>query len=319
MDPPGQSGDRPTISVGLPVCNGERYLEESIDSILAQTYTDFELIISDNASTDSTEDICRRYAAGDARVRYHRNQKNIGGGQNHCRVFSLASGRYFRFAAHDDVCAPELLALCLEALELHPEAVLSYPIIVRIDGEGRSIGEIRQQKGAAPEPHVRFKDLTAGDHDCAIFYGLIRSDVLTDIERKTGLLPPYSQADRTLLGQVSLYGPFVQVGQPLFYKRYHPEMSIAQFPGGRERMAWYRPSGEDPISLPFWQELLHYLRVIGTAPLSRAERWRCYSRVLRWLSVERGWGKLLKDLYYAGLKLLRSAPARKRHEQIEAG
>jgi glycosyltransferase involved in cell wall biosynthesis len=318
LDPQGRNGHRPTISVGLPVYNGERYLQESIDSILAQTYTDFELIISDNASTDGTEEICRRYAAGDARVRYHRNQRNIGGGQNHCRVFSLAMGKYFRFAAHDDVCAPQLFAHCLEALELHPEAVLSYPIIVRIDAEGRSIGEIRQQKGAAPEPHVRFEDLTAGDHDCAIIYGLIRSDVLADIERKTGLLPPYSQADRTLLGQLSLYGPFVQVVQPLFSKRYHPAMSIGQFPGGRERMAWYRPPDEDPISLPFWQEFLHYLRVIGTAPLSPAERLRCYRRVLRWLSVERGWGKLLKDLYYAGLKLLRSTTARRRHERIEA-
>src|SRR5262252_3377793 len=117
---------RPTVSVGLPVYNGERYLEESIDSILAQTYTDFELIISDNASTDRTECICRRYAAADARVRYYRNERNIGGYPNHSRVFSLARGRYFRFAAHDDVCDRQLLARCVEALELHPEAVLSY-------------------------------------------------------------------------------------------------------------------------------------------------------------------------------------------------
>lgn len=318
LQPAGQIGHRPVVSVGLPVYNGERYLREAIDSILAQTLTDFELIISDNASTDGTERICRQYAAGDTRIHYYRNERNIGGSQNHCRAFSLARGRYFRFAACDDVCAPELLARCMEALDQHPEAVLSYAITVRIDEDGRPLGEVRQQKATSPRPHDRFRDLTGWDHDCEPIYGLIRWDVLADIQGKTGLLPSYTDADRTLLGQLSLYGQFFQVSQPLFCRRIHPGMSTKVFHGWRERMAWSFPSGEDPITFPHWQQLLHYLNAIRTAQLSLEERWRCYLHMLRWLSTERRWGKLPKDFYYAGLKLLRSS-LYPRHEQIELG
>jgi glycosyltransferase involved in cell wall biosynthesis len=310
--------DRPTVSVGLPVYNGERYLEESIDSILAQSFTDFELIISDNASTDRTEGICRRYAAADARVRYHRNERNIGGAPNHRRVFSLARGRYFRWAAHDDVCDRQLLARCVEVLERCPEAVLSYPFIVQIDENGSPIGEVREQRGTSPVAHMRFRDAAAWDHDCAMIYGLIRADVLVDIESKTGLMLPYATADRTLLGQLGLYGRFCQIDQPLFYKRYHPEMSIRVYPGWRDLMLWSSPAGGRSITFPYWQELLHQLRAINTAPVSRGERWRCYVHILESLPVDRRWGKLLKDLYCAGLLLLQSATHRGVHEKIAA-
>jgi glycosyltransferase involved in cell wall biosynthesis len=300
-------GRRPTVSIGLPVHNGERYLGEAIDSIIAQTFTDFELIISDNASTDGSERLCRQYAASDRRVRYYRNDRNIGGSRNHGRAFSLARGRYFRFAAYDDVCAPELLSRCVEALDLHPEAVLSYAITVHIDEHGRRIGEVRQQKATSVRPSERLRDLIEWDHNCEPIYGLIRSDVLADIQRRMDLLPGYTDADRTLLGQLSLYGQFFQVGQPLFRRRIHSGITTKVFSGWRERMAWSFASGEDPITFPHWQQFLHYLRAIGAAPLSPGERLRCYGHMIRWISFERRWGKLPKDLYYAGLKLLRSS------------
>jgi glycosyltransferase involved in cell wall biosynthesis len=90
--------DKPRLSIGMPVFNGEKYLKEALDSILAQTYSDFELLISDNASTDRTEQICREYAAKDRRIRYYRNEKNIGAPKNFNRVFELSSGKYFRWA-----------------------------------------------------------------------------------------------------------------------------------------------------------------------------------------------------------------------------
>src|SRR5579871_3942080 len=113
------------VSIGLPVHNGERYLREAIDSLLAQTYRDFELIISDNGSTDGTEAICRAYAAADPRIRYYREEQNRGCAWNWNRVFALARGEIFKWAAHDDVCAPRLVERCLEALDRCPEAVLS--------------------------------------------------------------------------------------------------------------------------------------------------------------------------------------------------
>ena len=99
----------PRVSIGLPVYNGELFLENALDSILSQTYSDFELIISDNASDDKTEEICRSYAARDKRVRYSRNAHNLGAAPNYNRVYHLARGRYFKWASHDDVLAPEFL------------------------------------------------------------------------------------------------------------------------------------------------------------------------------------------------------------------
>src|SRR5215510_12797807 len=113
----------PRISIGLPVYNGEKFLREALDSLLTQTFEDFELILSDNASTDETPAICRVYAAADKRVRYVRNAANIGVYRNFNRVFQLASGKYFKWAAADDVCQRDLLAKCLRVLETDSDVV----------------------------------------------------------------------------------------------------------------------------------------------------------------------------------------------------
>ena len=118
----------PKVSIGLAVYNGERYLRQAIESILGQTYTDFELIISDNASTDSTQQICLEYAAEDGRISYHRNATNIGGANNENLTFRKAKAPYFRWAAHDDYVAPQLLERCVAILDTHPDVVLAYPI-----------------------------------------------------------------------------------------------------------------------------------------------------------------------------------------------
>ncbi len=82
----------PRLSIGLPVYNGEEYLTESLEALLGQTYEDFELIISDNDSTDGTADICRRYAKQDSRIRYFRQPRNIGCNPNHNFVIKQAPG-----------------------------------------------------------------------------------------------------------------------------------------------------------------------------------------------------------------------------------
>src|SRR5208282_399437 len=104
LEPAGT--DRPMVSIGLPVYNGEAYLRQVLDSVLAQTFSDFELIISDNASTDCTEAICREYAAADARIRYHRQARNRGATWNFRQVALLSSGQYFLWTSHDDLLAP---------------------------------------------------------------------------------------------------------------------------------------------------------------------------------------------------------------------
>src|SRR6185369_4346332 len=110
-------GGAPSVSIGLPVYNGVNYLRQALDSLLAQTFGDWELILSDNGSTDATESICREFAARDGRIRYLREPVNRGATWNFNRVFELSRAPLFRWAAHDDVCSPELLERCVAALE----------------------------------------------------------------------------------------------------------------------------------------------------------------------------------------------------------
>src|ERR1700758_837964 len=107
----------PRLTVGLPVYNGENYLAESIEALLGQTYEDFELIISDNASSDGTADICQRYRKQDSRICYIRQKRNIGLNPNHNFVIGQARGEMFKMASHDDLYARDLLKCCVEALD----------------------------------------------------------------------------------------------------------------------------------------------------------------------------------------------------------
>jgi len=116
-----------TVTIGLPVFNGEAFLRRAVDSILAQTYADFELLISDNCSTDGTAGICQSHLLAHQRVRYLRQPENIGAAKNYNKLVALSSSKYFKWAAHDDVMAPRFLEECLRALEQDPGVVLHFP------------------------------------------------------------------------------------------------------------------------------------------------------------------------------------------------
>src|SRR2546425_2550054 len=120
---PAQS---PLVSIGLPVYNGENYVREAIESILDQGFADFELIISDNASTDRTGEICREWISRDSRVRYYKSEVNRGLAWNFNRVFELACGRYFLWVSHDDRVGEDYLSRCLEVLERYSGVVLCF-------------------------------------------------------------------------------------------------------------------------------------------------------------------------------------------------
>ena len=119
------TGKKPQVSIGMPVYNGEKYIRQAMDSLLAQDYKNFELIISDNASTDRTQDICLDYEAQDRRVRYYRNEINMGATWNFNRVFDLSRGNYYMWASHDDYWDPRYLQSCLEAFETSDAIVLT--------------------------------------------------------------------------------------------------------------------------------------------------------------------------------------------------
>ena len=141
----GEDGDResctspPRVSIGMPVFNGEAFVSQAIQSLLEQTYVDFELIISDNASTDSTERICRKYALQDSRIRYVRNSENVGLESNFQRVFDLSQGEFFMWAAHDDLWEPEFIEELVELLERSPDAALAFCRFDIIDADAHAI------------------------------------------------------------------------------------------------------------------------------------------------------------------------------------
>ena len=292
------ANSNPRVSIGLAVYNGEQYLEQTIDSTLAQTFKDFELIISDNASTDRTEEICKTYMAKDNRIRYYRNEKNIGGANNENRTFSLSSGEYFRWAADDDVCAPELIAKCVEILNQNPSVVLCYSMITEINDTGDFIRTISQSKGGAIKPHERFQDLAQKDHNCEATYGLIRADIL----RRTRLQKNYTDSDRTLLCELSLYGQFFEIQEALFYKRYHSQNMYVDM---RARMTWFNPALKGKIVFPYWMQFFDYLGTIRRVPIPFLEKIRCYGFMIRWFGKHAR--NLAGDIILALHAILRSS------------
>lgn len=288
--------NKPKVSIGLPIYNGERYLEETLDSLLAQTYADFELIISDNGSTDGTERICQEYCARDSRIRYFRNQKNNGAARNYNRVFEFSSGEYFKWAAHDDVLSPTFVEKCVAALDSNPSLVLCFSWLIDIDEEGNELS-IRAPTVTYDlvRPHERFRALSEvrPTYTCEAVFGLVRSRVL----RKTKLIGSYSDSDRTLLAELGLHGPMYEIPEVLFLHRLHPQSSVKIWPGRQERTAWFDPAYQGRIVFPHWRQLAELLSVIWRSPVSWTERLYCYFHMLNWL--KRGRRRLRRDLVSA--------------------
>jgi glycosyltransferase involved in cell wall biosynthesis len=117
---------KPTVSIGMPVYNGGKYIKEAIDSLLAQTFKDFELIISDNCSTDGTEAICLEYTKNDKRVRYVKQSQNIGASKNFEFVLQESKGEFFMWAAHDDRWSPDCINKLTLALKQSEDAGLAF-------------------------------------------------------------------------------------------------------------------------------------------------------------------------------------------------
>jgi len=280
----------PRVSIGLAVYNGENFLAKAIESILAQTFTNFELILSDNASTDGTEAICRSYAARDQRIRYHRNPENIGGANNENQTFRMARGEYFRWAAHDDVCAPELIAKCVAVLDADPSVILCYTMLTEINEVGEELRTISQKKGISEKAYERFRDLASRDHNCEATYGVIRASVL----RKTRLEQNYTDSDRTLLCELALHGKFYEIAEPLFFKRYHQKNMYVDW---RARMAWFNPALKGKVVFPYWIQFYDYLVTINRVSTSWLDKAMCYLYMVYWLLINAK--KMAKDLLLA--------------------
>jgi glycosyltransferase involved in cell wall biosynthesis len=269
----------PRVSVGLPVRNGEKYLRLALDSILRQDYTDFELIISDNASTDATQSICLEYAAKDQRIRYYRNETNIGASGNFNRVFELARGEFFKWIPHDDECHPAFLRRCIETFkDASADTVLVCSRSQVIDETGSLLEYSHLKMSPSTKPCNRLVSLMTSRCYPHPLWGLIRSEAL----RQTRLIG-LAHADHILLAELALLGHFVELPEDLQKWRIHSHNALAVHRTSRQLLAWYDPSkANSRIVLPHRIACdLQYFRAVGHIPLSAKERLLCYG-VVSW-------------------------------------
>jgi glycosyltransferase involved in cell wall biosynthesis len=300
----------PRVSIGLPVYNGDRFLDEAMRSLLAQTYRDFEIIISDNGSTDRTEEICRRYAAEDNRIRYYRETTNQGASWNYNRVVQLATGEFFKWAAHDDLITPDYLAKCIAVLDRDPGVVLCCTDDQDIDEQGKYVDAKRHshipsaERGSAARVSLRFRRLIRDDYDCEQVFGLYRLDVL----RKTKLILSYTDSDRTLLAETGLYGRLFEIQEPLFLHRQHGGSSCKANPitsGWHARISWFDPRLAGKALFSRWRQLREYAVAIVRSPIRIGEKVACFFWLLMY---QRGRIKPLAREIAVGVKLLLFPP-----------
>lgn len=287
----------PRVSVGLPVFNGDAFLVEAIESILSQSFGDLELVICDNASTDGTEAICRRYAEVDKRVRFYRNEENYGAAENFGRVFTHSTGEYFRWAAADDRLETRCLERCVEALDTDKGAILAHTDVRIIDPNGQTMLEYRYPPNyaASQDPAERFGDVILLDRWCTEIFALIRTDVL----RTTRLMDRFVASDRILRAELALRGRFAVVGEFLFNNRDHPGRSVRAMPSHHMRAGWFDTAQEGKRIFPHWRIFREYFRCIARAPLRARDRRRCYLGTTRWLWIHMNWARLIADVAIA--------------------
>lgn len=292
----------PIVSVGVPVYNGEKYLAATLDTLLAQSLEDLEVVVSDNASTDRTAEICQRYQEKDERVRYFRNARNLGAALNFNRVVELSRGALFHGGACDDLYAPRFFERCVDALDHDPGLVLSYPRTRMIDEEGQplpfdqernryidSYGDVLMSPpppyiGAAATPEKRFREVLWPMGWSLPLCGVIRRAELLE----TSLYRNYYGADKVLLAELALQGRFHQVPEELFAKRVH--RGGTHYKTTRER-AEHEAGASGGI--PQVQMVRDYTKMIFEADLGAYQRLHCMTTVVGMARRREVWRRLV--------------------------
>jgi glycosyltransferase involved in cell wall biosynthesis len=301
----------PRVCVGMPVFNGENYIAEAIESFLNQTYEDFELVISDNCSTDRTEEICKAFAARDSRVRYHRNDKNIGASRNYNGLFEWASGPYFKWAAHDDVCEPTYLERCVAVLDGDESVVLCHTQTKLIDGQGHVItippgwrGRIEDSQNnlihaGVDDPMRKLDSARVSErfHSVVIqtrmvheIFGVMRVEAL----RETPLMRSFYGSDKVLLAELSVKGRFKIVPEPLFCNRRHPTQSSQ--PSPRQREIWNNPLAQSHHFFPRWLCFKGYFSAATSGEMSLGERMECYGSLVQYVTTPQRWRGVIREM-----------------------
>jgi glycosyltransferase involved in cell wall biosynthesis len=267
------------VTIGVPVYNGANYLERALSSLADQTYADIRVLVSDNASSDATEEIARSFAASDHRFEYWRNETNIGAVPNYDKVFYAATTPYFKWAAHDDWLEPRFIEACVDALDANPSAALAYTGARQVDeNDVETQAEIAHTDVTNPDPIVRFREVIRNERLNLPIFGLIRREVLG----RTHLQGSYHASARVLLGELALFGPFIRVPEILFVHRNHPQGSLRSHGGAHDVRKWYDTSSTAKGYLPRWMYMKGLSDAAEIAPLSVPQKLAVKREALRW-------------------------------------
>lgn len=274
----------PLVSIGMPVYNGENYLSEAIESVLDQNYTNFELIISDNASTDATEQICRDFSKKDKRIKYNRLPNNLGASNNFNNTFHLSKGKYFKWAAHDDVLEKNYLQRCVAFLEEHKEIGLCHTYSHLINKHGEKKGELKfdgfnNQKKDNFHQFLEFlKYFRYMQYDVVVVNGLFRSKVLAT----TSLIGSYHSSDFVLTAQLIMNSRIHIIKEFLFNTRQHPQSSLAANPTNKDVAKWFgSPNKGKMIPTLKWYE--EFNKIISVSSLKFDQKIICRMTTIKWL------------------------------------
>lgn len=294
--------DEPLVTIGVPVYNGEHYLAQCLESLLAQTYRNFTLLISDNASTDGTAQICQRYVQSDSRVRYHRNQTNIGLYGNFRFILQSVGTRYVKMASADDYWSPEMLSDAVSAMESDQSVVLCYSLAVLVDSHGNELSKYDLRLNLMEdEPAVRFKRVLSEVGLVNQLQGLIRMDAV----RSALPLMDEPGADNVFLAELSLYGKILQLPAHHYFRRFHEEASSWNRTSAEHQVMRVLKAGTQKIRMIGWKLHLGLIRRLLHSPLHYLAK----AKLLVYLGKRIVWdrAKLLDELW----QLLWSARAAK--------
>lgn len=274
----------------MPAYNSEKYIKETLESILNQTYQDFELHISDNASTDGTEAICQEYQRLDSRVKYHRSIKNIGANYNFNNAFSYTNSPYFKWVSSSDIHSPESFERCIEVLDEHDDVVLCYPKTKFFTEDLNSSTEYEDDLNLQEdELFLRFKKYIEKVQYNHVLYGVIRSDVL----KKTQLMKNFNRGDISLLAEIALHGKFVEIPSYLYFRRMEPKTST-KFYTQEELAKHFDPTIEKLCFQNFKWYMSLYSSIVRT-DMSKNDKKKLYFEVMKYIRWDRS--TLIKEFY----------------------
>jgi len=295
----------PLVSIGLPVYNGENFVVEAIKCVLSQTLSDWELIISDNASTDRTVSICREFAERDSRIRVYEQARNRGVANNFNTVFQLSHGRYFKWITHDDLFGPDFIESCVEELEKDDGTVLVFPRLVRVDAGGQRLaGQLTADLSiVGPTPESRVSQLMRLESQGTdIFwsqFGLMRRNIMEE----TQLMGLYNGSDQTLLMEIALRGNSKQLGKESFLRREHPAAATMRTGWTtKERALFVNADDRRRFVFPYCRMLKEHLARITTGPISPQGKLQCAAAVL--VRFARQWKYFAHEIIDSPLEVL---------------